>query len=346
MDSKKTAVIVGDGVAYEIAELVSMKVKGSVNLTKEIILADIPSETENNMSRIYMENGITEAIQSNRERYLIEQNPGINIDLIRLDEVNEEPLPGQLLICTYKDIDDMGEKLQQKALKYFPETIDFFANKITLLLNSGYSKVYLITDHGFVLTGLLSDADKISVMPEVPGKSKERYYISDTEYSGKDWIVRERNGSYFYFAKSMNSFRSTGAYGFAHGGLTPQELITPFFCWEKDQSQGDALKVCISNKEELSNITGELYSIKLEAGSSSGGLFDESRAVIMVFFANKTQVNKSDVFTIEKEQMVKKEYTFDGYKEIEVQLLDATTKQILDKAVIKQNSDRDLGGLL
>jgi hypothetical protein len=214
MDSKKTAVIVGDGVAYEIAELVSMKVKGSVNLTKEIILADIPSETENNMSRIYMENGITEAIQSNRERYLIEQNPGINIDLIRLDEVNEEPLPGQLLICTYKDIDDMGEKLQQKALKYFPETIDFFANKITLLLNSGYSKVYLITDHGFVLTGLLSDADKISVMPEVPGKSKERYYISDTEYSGKDWIVRERNGSYFYFAKSMNSFRSTGALWF------------------------------------------------------------------------------------------------------------------------------------
>ncbi len=51
----------------------------------------------------------------------------------------------------------------QKALKYFPETIDFFAEKIPLLLSSGYSKVYLVSDHGFVLTGLLSEADKISV---------------------------------------------------------------------------------------------------------------------------------------------------------------------------------------
>jgi hypothetical protein len=57
----KTAAIVGDGVAYEIAELVAAKVKGPVNLKKEAILADIPSETENNMSRIYMANGVTEA---------------------------------------------------------------------------------------------------------------------------------------------------------------------------------------------------------------------------------------------------------------------------------------------
>ena len=130
----KTAVIVGDGVAYEIAEQVAAKVKGTIGntqcvLKKDSILADIPSETENNMSRIYMANGVTEAVQSNREKYLTAQNPDVTIDFIRLDEVTEEARPGQVLICTYKDIDDMGEKLQQKALKYFPETIDFFAEK-------------------------------------------------------------------------------------------------------------------------------------------------------------------------------------------------------------------------
>ena len=69
--SVKTAVIVGDGVAYEIAEQVASKVESAIKntqcvLKRDVILADIPSETENNMSRIYMANGVTEAVLSNR----------------------------------------------------------------------------------------------------------------------------------------------------------------------------------------------------------------------------------------------------------------------------------------
>lgn len=128
-NSVKTAVIVGDGVAYEMACLVAAKVNNSFKISKKTLLADIPSETENNMSRIYMANGVTEKVQSNREKYLREKNSNTAIDFIKLDEVNEEPRPSKYLICTYKDIDDMGEKLQHKALKYFPETIDYFAEK-------------------------------------------------------------------------------------------------------------------------------------------------------------------------------------------------------------------------
>jgi len=67
-------------------------------------------------------------------------------------------------------------ELQQKALKYISETTtNFIAEKISQLLNSGYSKVYLITDHGFVLTGILSEADKISVSIEGVHEKAERY---------------------------------------------------------------------------------------------------------------------------------------------------------------------------
>ena len=61
---------------------------------------------------------------------------------------------------------------------------------------------------------------------------------------------------------------------------------------------------------------------------------------------NKEQVNKSDVFTIQPDELITKEYTFDGNPQIEVQLLDADSKQLLDRAVVKQNKDRDLSGLL
>ncbi len=349
--NKKTAVIVGDGVAYEIAELVASKVKSPAILTKDSILADIPSETENNMSRIYMDNGVTEAVQSKREKYLAAQNSDTTIDFIRLDEVNEEARLGQFLICTYKDIDDMGEKLQQKALKYFPETIDFFAEKITLLLSSGYVKVYLITDHGFVLTGLLSEADKISISPKGDFDKAERYIRTQSEQAdlGSALIEAKKNYKqfeYLYFAKNINPFRTPGLYGFSHGGVSPQELVTPYFCWERSGESATPLSVTIENKSDLKDVTGELFSIKIQADEVVIDLFSMQRKIYLVFFANKIQVNKSDVFKIQSKERIAKEYAFDGHPEIEVHLLDAITKQQLDRAVVKQNKNKDLGGLL
>jgi hypothetical protein len=347
----KTAVIVGDGVAYEIAELVAAKVKGLVSLKKDLILADIPSETENNMSRIYMSNGVTESVQSNREKYLAAQNPDVTIDFLRLDEVTEESRSGQFLICTYKDLDDMGEKLQQKALKYFPETIDFFAEKISLLLASGYAKVYLITDHGFVLTGLLSEADKISVSPNGDFYKAERYIRTESKQTELTPGLIEAEKSYkqfgyLYFAKNINPFKTPGLYGFSHGGVSPQELVTPYFCWERSGASAASLSVAIENKVDLKDVTGELFSIKIQAGKGAGDLFSMERKIYLVFFANKAQVNKSDVFTVQRNERITKEYTFDGHPEIEAHLLDAATKQQLDRAVVEQNKDRDLGGLL
>jgi len=347
----KTAAIVGDGVAYEIAELVAAKVKGPANLRKEAILADIPSETENNMSRIYMANGVTEALQGNREKYLAAQNPDVSIDFVRLDEVTEEACPGQFLICTYKDIDDMGEKLQQKALKYFPETIDFFAEKISLLLASGYAKVYLITDHGFVLTGLLREADKISVSPKGVFEKAERYIRKEIKQTDLTPALIEAEKSYkqfgyLYFAKNINPFKTPGLYGFSHGGVSPQEIVTPYFCWERSGASAASLSVVIENKGDLKDVTGELFSIKIRADEGAGDLFSMERKVHLVFFANKVQVNKSDVFTIQRNERITKEYTFDGHSEMDVHLLDAATRQQLDRAIVKQNKDRDLGGLL
>jgi hypothetical protein len=77
-----------------------------------------------------------------------------------------------------------------------------------------------------------------------------------------------------------------------------------------------------------------------------GDLFSLERKVYLVFFSNKVQINKSSVFTIQRNQTITKEYTFDGNTEIDVLLLDAQTKEQLDRAVVIQNKDRDLSNLL
>lgn len=349
-NNKKIAVIVGDGVAYEIAEQVAKKVKGRIKLTRQSILADYPSETENNMSHIYMANGVVEAVQNKREKYLSTQNTQKTIDYIRLDEVSDEALVGQILICTYKDIDDMGDKLNHKALKYFPESIDFFAQKVNQLLNIGYTKVYLITDHGFVLTGLLSESEKIVVKPLGNNYIDERFiWTSDKQGDLNVQLIEVKKSykdyNYLYFARNMNPFKTAGTYGFAHGGLAPQELVTPYFCWELEGEEMGELSISIINKYDLTSVAGELYQIKLKADKGEDNLFTQDRKVLLLFFANKSQINKSDVISVHSDSEVIKEYTFDGYKEIEVQLVDATTKQQLDRVIIKKNNDRDLGGL-
>jgi PglZ domain-containing protein len=347
----KTAVIVGDGVAYEVACQIADKVNKKISFTEKIIIADIPSETENNMSRIYMDNGITEKIHSNREKYLIQKNPETAIEFINLDDVNEDARSAQFLICTYKDIDSMGEKLQQKALKYFTESIDYFAEKVSTLLNSGYAKVYLISDHGFVLTGILTEADKISIALAGVSEKSERYIRTTDQQTAmhKSFIEikkQNREFSYLYFAQNMNPFKTPSAYGFAHGGATPQEIITPYFCWERTAELIDSLTITIANKADLKSVTGELYMLNIETASSQDALFSQERKVFLLFFSDNIQINKSDVFIIKQDQHVSKEYTFDGHPVIEVQLLDAKTKELLDQATIKQNKDRDLGGLL
>ena len=347
----KIAVIVGDGVAYEMAEQVAIQVKATAKITRQVILADIPSETENNMSRIYLDNGLITKTHSDREAYLLTQNQNLTIDLTLLENINDEPLPGQVLICTYKDIDDMGEKLQQKALKYFGETIDFFSQKITQLLHNGYSKVYLITDHGFVLTGLLSEADKVTVTPSAGEMQKAERYIR-TVHPQPAWLpslieIKKayQQFQYLYFAQNINPFKTPGLYGFAHGGLAPQELITPYFCWEQSSPTTSTLKVAIANKDDLTSVPGELFMVKLRAEPGQGDLFSAERRIYLVFFASKQQINKSDVFAIPQDTLITKEYTFDGNVEIEVQVLDGNTKQLLDKALVKRNQDRDLSGL-
>ena len=347
----KTAIIVGDGISYEIADEIARRVDSKLKLTRDTITADIPTETENNMSRIYMDNGDTEKVHVNREKYLTGQNADTVIDFIKLDDISEEAGPAQFLICTYKDIDSIGEKLQQKALKYFPETIDFFAKKVELLIKSGYAKVFLISDHGFVLTGLLSEADKISISPEGVCEKTERYVRTtdkQADLTSQYIEVKKNYGpfNYLYFSQNMNPFKTPGLYGFSHGGISPQEIITPFFCWERSDTSIPALAVSINNKVDLKSVTGEVFQIKMKSEKGGEGLFLMERKVYLVFFSNKKQVNKSDVFTIQRDQIITKEYTFDGHNDIEVQLLDAKSKEQLDRTKIKQNKARDLGGLM
>jgi uncharacterized protein with NRDE domain len=196
----------------------------------------------------------------------------------------------------------------------------------------------------------IKEHDKIEVDFIGNIKKAERYIRTVQKQNNinnlieKEQVYNEYN--YIYFSKSMNPFKTIGAYGFSHGGLAPQELITPYLCWSNDQVDINNLKVKIANKNELSNVTGNFYAIKLEAKSRSNDIFSNERKIVIIQFNQGKQISKSEIITLKNSDTIKKEFEFDGYNKIDLQVLDAATKELLDKTTITKKNDRDLGGLL
>lgn len=349
-NTQKTAIIVGDGITYEAAQNVVTQVSAEFKLNNDVILVDTPSETENNMSQVYISTGEVKPTLQKREQFLASEHSDKDIGFVYLDKVTEDT-QHQYLVCQYKDIDELGDKMNNKALKYFPEAEKYFADKIEMLLNNGYKKVYLITDHGFVLTGYLSESDKVEANFTGNVKKAERYIRTVEKQNVNRAMFIEEEQSYgeynwLYFSTTMSPFKTVGAYGFSHGGMSPQELITPFLCWEANNEDSNNLSASIINKSDLLCAMGALFSVKIKAKVSDDNLFSQERKVYLLFFAKGKQIFKSDIITLTSGSETTKEYPFDGYDEIEVQLLDITTKEQLDRTVIKKDNARDFGGLL
>lgn len=348
----KTAIVVGDGVSWEFAEdIIEAFGRSDYQLTKNYLFAGLPSETEHNMSQLYLATGDVLPTKKEREQYITKTNKDKNIEFIDLENVNETTDKADYLICSYKDPDKLGETYQQKALKYFDQVASTYATKIKQLLQNGYKQVYLVTDHGFTLTGILENSDKIEVNFTGTTDKNERYIRSKTNQQFDSSLLIEKKlqykeFEYCYFAKRLGPFKTPGVYGFSHGGISPQETLIPYFKWTNKNSAADLLNIIITNKSELREITGNLYAIKLQGISDAKSLFALERKILLLFFVNGKEINKSDIITIIKGKEVKKEYQFDGYQQIEVKVLDANTKEQLDKASINKSSARDLGGLL
>ena len=342
----RIAVIVGDGIRYEIAEYIAQALEKKFNVEKQIMLADMPSETEHNMSALYVGNGEVLSVHKDREKRLTEIT-GKAITYMDLEALSYG-VTADYLVLSYGDIDKAGEKLQLGAIKLFSEFEQVLTDKITQILNMGYHEVHLITDHGFVLTGILDEADKLP--PDATGKKEvhERFIRTTDKQSNSDWFgVKESHGeyNYVYVAKSHRPFKSKGSYGFSHGGFTPQEIIIPKFTFRKQKAATSSLKVTISNKKESKEVIGDYFDIKLQADSTTD-LFASQRKVQILIYAGSVNNSSSSIITMKSGEKQSVEFSSQGNLEIIAVLLDAETREQLDVANIKKSNARDLGGLL
>ena len=342
-DGKRTAVIVCDGLRLEIAESIVNGISDKdVTRKKDTAFSVLPSVTENGMSALY---GCDKPTTNNQERYdkLKESYPDVVITPL---EMLSESTTAHRLVLTYGDIDQVGEKKQLSGLKDIDNYETELRSKIKMLFRLGYEKVVLTTDHGFVITGILDEADK---EPRPNGqvlKIEERYVLTDNPLPPSNLI--EMEGKYFdsnyqYYARTDKPFVTRGAYGYAHGGFTPQECIIP--AYELSAEQGDiALGVQIANKKELRNVTGSFFAVKLQAEKDAGNLFTLERKVKVMLFAGNKLVNGNMIYSIKPGETVNFEYEFTSGID-KVVIADKNTAAQIDSCEIKKSSSRDIDDL-
>ena len=343
-----TAVIVGDGVRYEIADHVATELESQLKVDRKVMLAGMPSETEHNMSALYLDSDKVLSVHKDREQALTAAT-GKNIVYRKLDALSYADKV-DYLVLTYKDIDSTGEDLQMGALKLFDEFERVLAEKIRQLLNMGYREVHLVTDHGFVLTGLLEEADKIPA--DATGKKDvgERFIRTVKKQTNPHWVgFAESYGeyNYVYAAKNHRPFKSKGSYGYSHGGFTPQEIILPKFTFRKEKPATEGLAMAVINKQELADVVGDHFAIKLQAAAPKvSDLFSQQRKLYVALYAGGVSCGQSNIVNMEPGGAISLEFSLQGKTELQAIVLDADSQEQLDRVNVKKSASRDLGGLL
>lgn len=196
---------------------------------------------------------------------------------------------------------------------------------------------------------MLSESDKIEFTPDGQHIKSERFIACNrTQYTHERFVQLEKEYSgfnYLLFSKNLRPFKSTGSYGYAHGGASPQELIVPHFHF-KISKKIPQLLVSIQDKSGLKEIEGDNFRISVKAEESEGNLFKSERKCQLNIFSGQQEINKGSSFTLYAGDKKSQEFSFDSKKELTIYLVDANSKEQLDKVTIKQATGRDLGGLL
>ena len=342
------AIILGDAISYEVAQEIVKGVAKEYKIEDTVLCGNYPSITENNMSRIFTTSEGILKTRGEREQILLKELKQ-EIKFNNLDELSISSVPENYTVLYAADVDSISEKEGQNALKYYNKIIKNIQEKIECLFKCGYKKVFLISDHGFVLTGLLEEADKIGF--EVSqGEKFERYCFSKKKIDNLPVHIigfkkPYKEFEYIYFSTTLNPFKTPGPYGFSHGGITPQELLIPYLQIEKFSEDVNKLQIEIVNKDELGSVVGDIYPVRLKAGINPGDIFSSERKIIIVMVKDKHEFSQSDIITIREEEKIIREFNFYAHDEFEIIVLDAQSKTRLDSCRVKRNITRDLGGL-
>jgi len=331
-DSVKHAVIISDGLRYEVAKEIEERVNsGRHKAVLKPGIAMLPSETKY-CKPVLMPHQTVDFIQTNdcdvrlddkwvvsmadRQAQLLDYWPdGACVDAAKLTQMTraeKRTLFKKPIVYVYHDVIDHNGHGPNTTGKDVAEACRKTVDELVQLITSIHSTynvadVLLVSDHGFLLNDLnFDDKDKIPVPPTENAKEKTtRYYLTQssgevhgvTKFALKD--VSEMNDTTMVAVPDGTArFAAPGGYVYAHGGASLQEIIIPIL---RSQSlRPDAReKVGISLVDNKLQVTSSQLKVKLLQDDVATATL-QGRTVVCGLYANDKLVTaeKTVVFDL------------------------------------------------
>lgn len=176
------------------------------------------------------------------------------------------------------EFDALGHKLQGKLAGHIDEQVDLLLDRVMHLLEAGWQRVRVVTDHGWLLMP--------GGLPSVPMKK----YLTECKWA-RCAVIKEGSPTDvptagWFWDPSQAVAYAPGAYCFiagseyAHGGLSLQECVTPDLVFS-NPAQGKAVVVSIESVQWLGlrcRVTilpaapGLLAGLRSKANDSKSGI--------------------------------------------------------------------------
>lgn len=214
-----------------------------------------------------------------------------------LEEIAEKARSGNKVLIYSQSIDLLGENLENISLSHFNNVIGKAQSKADKLLRKGVEQIVVTTDHGFLYKPDESESEPVDKPEGNLLKCGPRYafgtdldagnniQIDITEYDIKTDLD-------FVFPKSLGIFSTPGrGRRFLHGGISVQELITPYAVLSDDSRTSGRLKVAISDAPD--EVGSPQFQIELEGTQSKLG--EKVVRIEATQYGNK--ITKDDVYS-------------------------------------------------
>jgi hypothetical protein len=218
--------------------------------------------------------------KSDRISYLEERGWHVYSNLEKLstndiEEIAEKAKDGAKVLIYSQSIDLLGENLENISLSHFNDVVGKTQRKADKLLRKGVEQIVVTTDHGFLYKPDESESEPVDKPEGNLLKCGPRYAFGTNLDAGNNIPIditeyNIKTDLDFVFPKSLGIFSTPGrGRRFLHGGISVQELITPYAVLSDDSRTSGQLKVSISNAPD--EVGSPQFQIELEGTQSKLG---------------------------------------------------------------------------
>ncbi|WP_049936153.1 PglZ domain-containing protein [Haloplanus natans] len=365
---KGTAIIVCDGLRYELAEAIkeNLGLRTDFEQSLSAVSAALPSITEVGMAAhlpgelgLSLENDdlvVTsggEVMGGKADR--VDRLSAAGFEVVDMDGVSNialeelaesDPIPRVVYSGT---IDKLGENLDDDAaFSQVSSHIDDVERTVQRLKQAGYTRFVITSDHGFLYTDRLTDDLKVE-SPDLAPVVKRRFAATDSKTSLVDTDEFIEIGPdalsdlginapdlKLLFPRSVACFKAQGGnMRYFHGGISLQELLVPCLTvttGEIEESATISYDVSIPDP-----ITNSIISVDIEAKSEQVS-FD--RAPTLEIRANIDGESVADPATLEispgsnSTRIRLKQGAISGENSVQFEVIDTDTRETIVKRTV------------